>query len=92
MVPRNNPKKFVERWGEWWYIREFDYLPEPLKYYDRNISTLFMREAANGHFDLFRTREAAMDASYHIRLERGIEPFSFDRDYLFSHELEEKKK
>ena len=85
MIPRNNQKKFIEEYGHLWYIREFDYLPEPLEYYDRNISTLFMREAAKGLFELFRTKESADEASYQIRKERGIKPYSFNEELMNKH-------
>ena len=88
MIPKNNQQKFIEKYGELYYIREFDYLPEPLKYYDRNISTEFMKNVEEGHFELFKTKEEAANASYEIRRLRGIVPFSFDREHIFDHELE----
>ena len=85
MIPRNNPEKFIERWGNWWYIREFDYLPEPLEYYERNITTEFMNEVAKGTFELFRTKEKALEASYQIRKFRNMNPYSFDEKVMANH-------
>ena len=72
MIPNKNPKEFVDTFGEWWYLREFDYLPEPLELYNRNITLEFMLEAKQGTFDLFKTKEEAIIASLLIRLQRGM--------------------
>lgn len=74
MIPKNNPEKFVKQYGKWWYLREFDYLPEPLEYYENNITLQFMQEVHKGRFDIFSSKEEALEASYQIRKLRNISP------------------
>ena len=78
MVPKNNPTKFIDAYGDWWFIREFDYLPQQLKYYDKSITQEFMKYALLNKFDLFANKEEALEASYQIRKFRNIKPYSFD--------------
>ena len=82
MIPKNNPEKFITTYGNWWYLREFDYLPEPLEYYNKNISSEFMSCVKEGKFDLFQSLEDAKLASYEIRKERNMIPFTFDEALL----------
>lgn len=75
MIPRNNPEKFVEKYGDLWYLREFDYLPEQLKYYSHNIRANFMKNVQKEDrlFDIFHTREEAQKASDDIRRVRELQ-------------------
>ena len=38
MVPKNNKEEFIKRYGNWWYLREFDFLPENLANYEQNMT------------------------------------------------------
>lgn len=90
MIPINDPEKFVERWGNWWYIREFDYLPAPLEYYNMNITSKFMQEVVHRNFELFRSKEEALETSYQIRKLRNIRPYSFDEKTMENHKNDNK--
>lgn len=62
--------------GNKWYIREFDYRPQQLKYYRVNLSDEFMSltYGKNKQFDLFQTKEEAIQAANQIRAMRGMKP------------------
>ena len=76
MIPANNPEKWVERHGDLWYLRDFDYLPAQLKYCTHNISEIFMRAVGefgpDRHFDIFVSKEDAQAASNIVRKTRGM--------------------
>lgn len=90
MIPINNPEKFIEKHGKWWYLREFDYLPAPLEYYNMNITKKFMQEVSHSNFELFRSKEKALEASYQIRKLRNIIPYSFDEKTMQNHKNDNK--
>lgn len=79
MIPSKNPKKFVEEYGNWWYLREFDYLPEPLEYYDRNLNPsalcfIMCSAKESGCWRLFDNEEEAKKASCRVRETLGLYP------------------
>lgn len=80
MIPRNNPEKFLKDVGRWWYIREFDYLPEPLEYYSKNLSTSAINLIINSQhgyrseWRLFKSYADAKKASNDIRKTLGLKP------------------
>lgn len=83
MIPRDNRNLFKNRYGEWWYLREFDYLPESILDYSKNISASFIHSWKKDKvFDLFETKEEAIAASYKIRRERGLMPFPYETSLL----------
>lgn len=72
MIPKNNIELFVRKYGHLWFLRDFDYLPERLEYYDRCLSTEFMKEVEKGNFKVFKTEEEARAASKQVRSVLGL--------------------
>lgn len=71
MIPSKNPQKFVKDYGHWWFLREFDYFPEPLEYYDKNLSVsaleLIMDSKESYRWRLFDNEKDAKEASNKVR-------------------------
>ena len=66
-------KKFVERYGHKWYLRDFDYLPEPLEYSHYDISDRYMKVLKEGETAIiFDTLEDATKASNTVRTSLGL--------------------
>jgi hypothetical protein len=63
--------EFHEENGTQWYLREFDFLPEPVKFYRARLSKKFF--ALSGiNFKLYATKEDAMKDSIRIRRMLGL--------------------
>ena len=78
MVPCNNPEEFVREHGHWWYLREFDFLPEPLEFYDGYLSSNAIELIYESRFNykkwaLFTTLKDAREASNKVRKTLGLE-------------------
>ena len=66
-------KKFVERYGHNWYLRDFDYLPEPLENCPHNISDRYMKTLMEGETAIiFDSLEDAYTASNNVRTALGL--------------------
>ena len=75
MVPLKNKKKFVQEYGNLWYLREFDHLPEPLELYDKDINDTVLELIKDGKFDgwaIFNSLGDAKSASAAVRRLLGI--------------------
>jgi hypothetical protein len=72
MIPKKDIERFEKTYGEWWFLREFDFLPEKLSYYGMNITSEFFDEARKNNFLLFRFREEAEKVSDEVRELTGI--------------------
>lgn len=64
-------KEYIEKYGEQWYLRDFDFLPEKLSYrieYDKyyNFSD-FVKGIEKGDFILFNNEAEAIRKSIKIR-------------------------
>lgn len=71
MTPRNNPKKFVQKWGNLWYLREFDYLPEHLAFYPHNLRKEQIEYGVK-NWAFFNDYEKAVQASIEVRKVLGL--------------------
>lgn len=75
MIPLKNKKKFVQEYGNLWYLREFDHLPEPLELYDKDISDTILKLIKGGTWDgwaIFNSIGDAKSASAAVRHLLGI--------------------
>lgn len=76
MVPNKNPEKFVEKYGQKWFLREFDFLPERLEFYNRNLSKDAINEIQRGvNWKVFDNLEEAKKASDAARVAVGLKPY-----------------
>ncbi len=48
MIPKNNKEKFVKKYGNWWYLRDLDFLPMNLADCGYNMTTERMRIVREG--------------------------------------------
>ena len=85
MVPTKNKEEFLNRYGKLWYLREFDYLPQELTYYDKNLTKDFFICVNKRLFEIFDNKEDAYEASYQVRKLRGIKPYTFDENIMKKH-------
>ena len=70
MIPSKNKQKFYDRFGEVYYLREFDFLPEPIVMYPQNLKYDYIEGCIAekyGYGKLFYTREEAANASNKVR-------------------------
>lgn len=75
MIPSKNRQKFYDRFGEVYYLREFDFLPEPIVIYPQNLKYGYIEGCIaekHGYGKLFYTREEAADASNRVRETLGL--------------------
>lgn len=80
MVPAKNRELFKKRYGEFWFLRDFDYRPMSILDYTGSVSAFFVHYCLNcldgkikdRNFDLFATREEAERASQDIRTLRKM--------------------
>ena len=85
MVPCNNPEEFIIKHGHWWYLREFDFLPEPLEFYDGYLSRESMELIYGSQFSykkwaLFTTLKEARKASNNVRKILGLDELFVGED------------
>ena len=79
MIPRNNQEKFIEKFGHLWYLRDFDFLPEPLELYMHNLKYSYINECLMMHVGkIFITKEEAIEASRKIRNQLGLVKFRYN--------------
>lgn len=79
MIPNKNPKRFIEEYGNWWYLREFDYFPEPLEYYNKELNHNAIQLILNSKerdcgWRLFDNIMDAKKASNEVREALGLMP------------------
>lgn len=76
MVPNKNPLKFIEKHGQKWFLREFDFLPERLEYYNKNLSKDALIEIERGvNWKVFDTLDEAKEACDKVRETVGLKPY-----------------
>ena len=64
--------------ADWWYLREFDFLPENLAYYGKHLSKDAQNEIlSQERWRLFRSKEEAQKACNRVRTALGLNPYPF---------------
>ena len=75
MIPQKNRQKFYDRFGEVYYLRDFDFLPEPIVNYPENLKYSYILGCLNNlpnYGRLFQTRREAAEASNRVRETLGL--------------------
>lgn len=75
MIPQKNRQKFYDRFGEVYYLRAFDFLPEPIANYPENLKYSYILGCLNNLPDygrVFQTRREAAEASNRVRETLGL--------------------
>jgi hypothetical protein len=94
MIPKKNKKKFVEEYGNWWYLREFDFRVENLADYEYPISIEMMRiicERKECDWMVYNNYNDAVRASKYVRSSFGLPEINYPpedcRTYKFLTEM-----
>jgi len=74
MIPKNNKDKFIEKYGNLWYLREFDFMPENLADYHQNMTEARMKIALSEpkKWAIYDDYDKAMMASITVRMALGL--------------------
>lgn len=79
MLNIEEQKKFVETFGNRWYLRDLDYLPEPLECYPHNLKSSCVKELNEGKVGrIFNSWDDACEASNKVREILGLEKYDFN--------------
>lgn len=73
MIPRNNKKKFIEKYGYKWYLRDFDYYPAPLENMWMEWGENQWDGVRKNTLKVFDNMNDAYLASYEVRKLLGLE-------------------
>lgn len=74
MIPKNNKDKFIEKYGNLWYLREFDFMPENLADYHNNLTESRMKIALSEpkKWAIYDNYDKALAASIKVRVALGL--------------------
>ena len=74
MIPKNNKEEFIKRYGNWWYLREFDFFPQNLADYEQNMTTERMEIALSFKkpWAIYGNYHDAVQASIEVRQKLGL--------------------
>lgn len=75
MIPKNNREKFIGKYGNWWYLRDLDLMPENLADCGYNITIERMRTVMKTprQWAVYDNYGEAVEASIKARMELGLE-------------------
>lgn len=73
MIPKNNKKKFIEKYGNWWYLRDFDFLVENLANSGYNMTVERMKVImGKKSWAVYDNYYEAVEASKKVRSALGL--------------------
>lgn len=73
MIPKNNKEKFVKKYGNWWYLRDLDFLPMNLADCGYNMTEKRMRIVREGkEWAVYDKYHNAVEASMKVRRALGF--------------------
>ena len=73
MIPKNNKEKFVEKYGNWWYLRDLDFLVENLADCEYNMTYERMDIVFDGKlWAVYDNYDEAVEASKKVRRVLGL--------------------
>lgn len=73
MIPKNNKKKFIEKYGNWWYLRDFDFLVENLANSGYNMTVERMKVImGKKSWAVYDNYNEAVEASKKVRSALGL--------------------
>lgn len=73
MIPKNNKEKFVKKYGNWWYLRDLDFLVENLADCGYNMTAERMRIVCEGkEWAVYDNYHEAVEVSRKVRKTLGF--------------------
>jgi len=73
MIPKNNKEKFVKKYGNWWYLRDLDFLVENLADCGYDMTVERMKIVRNGNrWAVYDNYYEAVDTSKLVRETLGL--------------------
>lgn len=73
MIPKNNKEKFVKKYGNWWYLRDLDFLVENLADCGYDMTVKRMKIVRDGNqWAVYDNYYEAVDASKLVRKTLGL--------------------
>lgn len=73
MIPKNNKEKFVKKYGNWWYLRDLDFLVENLSDCGYDMTVERMKIVRNGNqWAVYDNYYEAVDTSKLVRKTLGL--------------------
>lgn len=73
MIPKNNKERFVKKYGNWWYLRDLDFLVENLADCGYNMTVERMEVVRGGNqWAVYNNYDEAVKASKNVRYALGL--------------------
>lgn len=84
MIPKNDKEKFVKKYGNWWYLRDLDFLVENLADCGYNMTVDRMRIVREGkEWAVYDNYYEAVEASRKVRKALGFRESEYpDREIM----------
>lgn len=78
MIPKNNKEKFLKKYGNWWYLRDLDFLVENLADCGYNMTTESMKIVCGGNcWAVYNNYDEAVKASKKVRKVLGFKEVKY---------------